>query len=299
MALFSVQQTMRPRLWPAVLLAVSASVPLASLSRAQTQPASSAASPQAAYEDSADGLKSLIQAALKAAKENDQAKLAALTSSMALPDPESWFSSVFGPEAGAMYAHEYSAGSAVLARNLASEFSDLAAEKFTGVDVHWFTDSCDDRAGEDEYPVLAAREQLVPVSTVLFSHGSLSQEMRYLAYVDGGFRFLGDLRTSSAWRPPNALQAGKDAPMPRVVKQVAPVYPGSAVLLPKSGERNVKLQVVIGRDGSVTDIRVLRGPCVFAKAATKAVRKWRFAPPLVDGKPVEVWAEIEVRFHVY
>jgi len=73
---------MHQRLRPATFLALWVSSATSSMVFAQTQAASTPASMQLAYENSARGLKHLIQDALKAAKENNQAKLGELTASM-------------------------------------------------------------------------------------------------------------------------------------------------------------------------------------------------------------------------
>jgi TonB family protein len=79
-----------------------------------------------------------------------------------------------------------------------------------------------------------------------------------------------------------------------VTHRVDPEYP--------AGGRQAKLQgmialdLVVGRDGSVVDIRALNGPDVLAKPAIDALRWWRFEPYLVEGKPVVVETTVAVEF---
>lgn len=48
------------------------------------------------------------------------------------------------------------------------------------------------------------------------------------------------------------------------------------------------LEVLIDRDGKVIETKALRGEPLFLKAATEAVRKWRYRPVTIRGKPVQV-----------
>jgi len=300
---------MHQRLRPATFLALWVSSATSSMVFAQTQAASTPASMQLAYENSARGLKHLIQDALKAAKENNQAKLGELTASMVIPHPESWFSEAFGPQLGAVYARRYAQERARLPADLAGTFSELVAQKFTDVEVLWFTKACDSRADENEYPLLIARQEPEPISAVQLHHDNLSQTLRFFVYVDGGFRFAGNLQ------PPGSLNSGAaETPAPdakldspririkvggsvqkaRLIKQVPPTYPEEARRQYIQGD--VLLRALITREGTVQDLRVIKGRCMLAEAAIKAVRQWRYAPTLLEGKPLEIETTIAVSF---
>jgi TonB family protein len=58
----------------------------------------------------------------------------------------------------------------------------------------------------------------------------------------------------------------------------------------------VVLSAIVGKDGRVRDVRVIRGNEVLAKAAVDTVRNWRYRPQIVDGEPVEVTASISIAF---
>jgi protein TonB len=53
----------------------------------------------------------------------------------------------------------------------------------------------------------------------------------------------------------------------------------------------VRLDVHVGTDGGVIDVQVRQssGSPSLDRAATDAVRKWRFKPATVDGQPVAEW----------
>ena len=57
------------------------------------------------------------------------------------------------------------------------------------------------------------------------------------------------------------------------------------------------LEIVIKSDGSVGDVKVLRGlGSGLDERAVSAVRNWRFAPARRLGAPVDVIVEVEVEF---
>jgi TonB family protein len=79
-----------------------------------------------------------------------------------------------------------------------------------------------------------------------------------------------------------------------VVQKIMPVYPIQARNEGVEGE--VVLQALIGKDGSVSDVRAVTGPEVLTGAAIDAVRRWRFKPYQVNGEPVEIETNIRVDF---
>ena len=90
-----------------------------------------------------------------------------------------------------------------------------------------------------------------------------------------------------------ALQSARDV-QDSVVQRIMPVYPTQARSQHVQGE--VLLQALIGKDGSVADLRVVSGPDVLATSAIDAVRRWRFKPYEVNGQPAEVETNIRVNF---
>jgi periplasmic protein TonB len=73
-------------------------------------------------------------------------------------------------------------------------------------------------------------------------------------------------------------------------RKVAPVYSGQTPGV-------VELAVVVGKDGSVIDVKPLSGEPPLTDAAINAVRQWKYRPLLLNGFPVEVQTTVEVRFN--
>jgi protein TonB len=72
---------------------------------------------------------------------------------------------------------------------------------------------------------------------------------------------------------------------PRILKASRPVYPPQEAAKGEVGA--VILDAMIGTDGKVSDLKVLRssGP-VFEKAATDSVTQWTFVPATQNGSPI-------------
>ncbi len=79
-----------------------------------------------------------------------------------------------------------------------------------------------------------------------------------------------------------------------LIHDVAPQYP------PEAGRARIEgavvLMAVIGKDGSVEDVRVESGLPMLAQAAVDAVKQWRYRPYLLNGEPVEVDSRITINF---
>jgi len=58
----------------------------------------------------------------------------------------------------------------------------------------------------------------------------------------------------------------------------------------------VLLQAIIGKDGSITSVKALGGDSILARAATDAVKQWKYKPYYLNGEPVEIQTQIAVNF---
>ena len=81
----------------------------------------------------------------------------------------------------------------------------------------------------------------------------------------------------------------------KIIKRVIPVYPALARQARISGQ--VQLHGVIGTDGRIRELRIVRGHPLLARAALDSVSQWiYYHPTLLNGVPVEVEAPIIVNF---
>jgi periplasmic protein TonB len=79
-----------------------------------------------------------------------------------------------------------------------------------------------------------------------------------------------------------------------LVHQVKPQYPRLAQQARIQG--TVVLQAVIGKEGTVQDLRVVSGHPMLTAAAIAAVKQWRYRPYYLNGEPVTVDTQINVNF---
>ncbi|MCY4157656.1 MAG: energy transducer TonB [Gammaproteobacteria bacterium] len=104
----------------------------------------------------------------------------------------------------------------------------------------------------------------------------------------GGGPFIG------RWEPGDPAAEGEAIPIVRI----DPQWPREALIDGTDGY--VRFRVLIGADGSVKDTEVVDAAPgrLFVRNATRAVRRWRFKPRVVDGTPVERWATTTLVFQL-
>lgn len=102
-------------------------------------------------------------------------------------------------------------------------------------------------------------------------------------------------RLPAAWPRDTPVVDGQVIPALKVLKKVDAVYPSAAKEARVQG--TVILHVLVGKNGEVEDVEVLKGlPKGLSEAAVAAVRQWRFEPATVDGKPVPARATLTFNF---
>jgi len=79
-----------------------------------------------------------------------------------------------------------------------------------------------------------------------------------------------------------------------LIKRVTPIYPQQAMQMHTQGK--VVLQATIAKDGSVRNVKVVSGPAILARAATDAVRQWKYKPYMLNSEPIEVQTDININF---
>jgi len=77
-------------------------------------------------------------------------------------------------------------------------------------------------------------------------------------------------------------------------KKVAPVYPSGALGMHIEGA--VELQATISKTGDISKIKVLSGDPQLSKAASDAVKQWKYKPYLLNGEPVEITTQVTINF---
>ncbi|MGH9406084.1 MAG: energy transducer TonB [Terriglobia bacterium] len=92
----------------------------------------------------------------------------------------------------------------------------------------------------------------------------------------------------------SVYKVGGQVEAARIIYKPLPVYPPLAKMARVQGE--VVLSALISKDGTIQDLKLIRGHPLLVQAAMAAVRQWRYEPYLLDGVPVQVETEIDVNF---
>lgn len=80
-------------------------------------------------------------------------------------------------------------------------------------------------------------------------------------------------------------------------KKVDPVYPEALFKTERQG--NVLLAGVIDTKGQIGDLRVVAtSNKAFVQPAIEAVEQWRFRPATKNGKPIQIFANVGMRFRI-
>ncbi len=97
--------------------------------------------------------------------------------------------------------------------------------------------------------------------------------------------------------PTGPIRVGGDVKPPKKVHYPSPQYTEIARKARITGV--VIVEAIIDKQGSVTNVKVLKGlPMGLDQAAAEAVRKWKFEPATLNGKPVAVIYNLTVNFQL-
>ena len=81
---------------------------------------------------------------------------------------------------------------------------------------------------------------------------------------------------------------------PQILSRVDPIYPEQVRQQKIQGE--VVLNILVATDGSVKQVHAVSGDNELAKAASDALRQWKFKPYIKGSRAVEFETEITVNF---
>ena len=150
-----------------------------------------------------------------------------------------------------------------------------------------------------------------------------------LIYVLAGCAHHSTSEAPSAARPPSATPSAVDVPprtpppaprplevvtdttglpkqadyvsveeLPEAITRVAPDYPEAARAARIDGV--VMVQALVGKDGAVQDVRVVKSIPELDGAAKACVRQWKFKPAKDEhGQPVTVWVGVPIKFSLH
>lgn len=95
-------------------------------------------------------------------------------------------------------------------------------------------------------------------------------------------------------KAPAQIRVGGEVQAARLTHEVTPVYPQIARQARVSGV--VQLAAIIAPNGTVKNLHVISGNPLLVDAAVSAVKQWTYRPTYLNGKPVEVATDVDVKF---
>lgn len=95
-------------------------------------------------------------------------------------------------------------------------------------------------------------------------------------------------------QPTAPLPVGGEVTPAQLLKSVPPVYPPVAKAQHITG--NVALDCLIDAHGNVVEVKVLSGPPMLHRAASDAVKQWKYKPAILDGQPTSMHVTVTVQF---
>jgi TonB family protein len=102
--------------------------------------------------------------------------------------------------------------------------------------------------------------------------------------------------TSSLLASLEPVTLPEDLAQKLLLQKVPPNYPEQALKAGLQGP--VVLQAWIARDGTIRELKLIRGSFLLGQAAYKAVRQWRYQPYLLNGRAVEAQTYVTIDFRL-
>ncbi len=102
------------------------------------------------------------------------------------------------------------------------------------------------------------------------------------------------VQAAPAPTPPVPVKVSQGVVQGALIFKVNPEYPAVARTARVQG--SVLMHAIIGTDGTIQRLQVISGNPLLVRSAMEAVKRWRYRPYLLDGKPVEVETNITVNF---
>jgi protein TonB len=115
-----------------------------------------------------------------------------------------------------------------------------------------------------------------------------------LTDADGFFAEVRRRILESWW---GGIPVDADEMQKHIERSVPPVYPDVARQAGVEGD--VVLRVTVSPSGRVSDIKVLDGPPILARAAAEAVQQWQYQSPRMNGRPATVVTTLVVSFRLH
>jgi periplasmic protein TonB len=106
-----------------------------------------------------------------------------------------------------------------------------------------------------------------------------------------------DLGSSEESQPRPVLQTlsvSQGVSQGLLMRKVQPIYPKNALFMRVEG--SVELMATISKTGDISRVKVVSGDAQLTRAASDAVKQWKYKPYLLNGEPVEIQTQVTINF---
>ncbi|MHB8755050.1 MAG: energy transducer TonB [Candidatus Acidiferrales bacterium] len=297
----------------ALLLLFCILVPFGTRAQSFQNTAPTAESAAETYPNTPEGLRSLIQQILQAARVKDRITENELIHSLLISDNSTWFTDEYGPGFGASLAAAYHREMPNLEDEIRSVYEGNAKRGWTNPEILQYTDP--EKVDSPIDAFLNCMDQIVPLYATAFQGdtprfyvslkiggkakpASLGDLNGYFIYDRGGFRFVpSDVLLKLPSGRPVRLQLDMNIMRSKIIKEVQVQIPQKAIARHISGTAIV--EVVLDVNGNIKEAKAVQGDPILSAALMDAVKQWRFAPTTLDGDPVEVDLQIPFTFEIH
>lgn len=147
------------------------------------------------------------------------------------------------------------------------------------------------KSGDSE--VLSGQDILVVSRPSAADLRKLEEEAPPEVNVPSNSGMIGNVLNSSAPAPTPVLKQSQVVAAV-LISKVAPIYPDQAKRYGLSGKVTINAKVT--KTGAVGEVHPLSGNSILSEAAISAVKKWRYKPATMDGRPVDSNVELTFDF---
>jgi TonB family protein len=141
----------------------------------------------------------------------------------------------------------------------------------------------------DDTTILVSKGSSVP------NHRSAAEDVEALKVASTDTRGVGALLDMMKPAQPEAAFRSSSIQAPQLLKSVSPQFPAFARQMHIQNDR-VVLNGTVEKDGSVSNVKVVRGKQVFVQPAISAVKQWKYKAAQLNGQPTSSTIEIVVNF---
>jgi TonB family protein len=259
------------------------------------------ASAQQPEMDRAGALRSLLSEMVVAVRNGADKQIEEMSEDLIVPEPQSFFSQVFGVEEGAKLAANYSGQKEHLKERIVGTLREMAKADPSKLEISTVKHDSPDGPGLNDFwrAVLQQRRTPVPLFSASYRVGRGSwHALAQFFQIDGRFGIVDNQTfTGLSGVPPLRLRVGGNVMVEKLLNQVNPRYPEAA----KQGriQGTVRLSVVVGTDGAIKELEVVSGPKDLIEVSVEAVKQWRYRVTKLNGVPVEVLTTIDIVFTLF